>query len=468
MLRRALILLCALFLVGGCAGVAAKAPERVVPRSAETVRLSFAPVVKEVAPAVVSITSRKAIVTRGSPFAGDPFFQFFFHDLRTPSRRIETSLGSGVIIRDDGLVVTNHHVIDGADEIQVVLADRRTFSAKVLWSDPGSDLAFLQLATHGGHLPTASLGDSDTAEVGDLVLAIGNPFGIGQTVTSGIISAKGRTAPELDQDVSFLQTDAAINPGNSGGALVTLDGKVVGINTAIFTRGGGSIGIGFAIPADLVRARLEALGSGRPMTARPWLGAALEPVDQALAQQLGLDRPRGVLVRQVYPKSAADTAGLVAGDVILSVDGVTVDDPAAVEYRLSLKALGDRTRLGIWHRAAERPVEVELGQAPMSPAPDRTLLKGESPLAGVTVANLSPGLSQELQIDMFRRGVVVLAVDPNGPGARLALGRGDIIESVGGRRMASVADLERSRRSDRGSWRIGSNRGGRVTVLTIR
>ncbi len=432
------------------------------------VRLSFAPVVKVVAPAVVSITSRKAVVARRSPFAGDPFFQFFFHDLGVPSRRIETSLGSGVIVRDDGLVVTNHHVIDGADQIQIVLADRRTFSAKVLWSDPGSDLAFLQLDTHGEHLPILALGNSDTAQVGDLVLAIGNPFGIGQTVTSGIISAKGRTAPNLDQDVSFLQTDAAINPGNSGGALVTLDAKLVGINTAIFTRGGGSIGIGFAIPADLVRARLEALRAGRSMTARPWLGAALEPVDQALAEQLGLDRPRGVLVRQVYPESAADRAGLVAGDVILTVDGAVVDDPAAVEYRLSLKALGDRTRLGIWRRSAERSIEVGLGEAPMSPAPDRTTLDGENPLAGVTVANMSPGLNRQLQIDMFRQGVVVLAVDPDGLGARLALRRGDVVESIDGHRTRSVAELEHRLRSSDGSWQIDISRDGRLTVVTIR
>ncbi len=454
--------------MGGCAGVPAKATERVVPGSAGMVRLSFAPVVKEVAPAVVSITSRKAIVTRRSPFAGDPFFQFFFHDMGVPSRRIETSLGSGVIVRDDGLVVTNHHVIDGADQIEVVLADRRTFSAKLLWSDPGSDLAFLQLATHGEHLPTVSLGNSDKVEVGDLVLAIGNPFGIGQTVTSGIVSAMGRTAPNLDQDVSFLQTDAAINPGNSGGPLVTLDGKVVGINTAIFTRGGGSIGIGFAIPADLVRARLEALRSGQSMSARPWLGAALEPIDQALAEQLGLDRPRGVLVRQVYPGSAAAKAGLEAGDVILSVDGVAVEDAAAVEYRLSLRSLGDRVKVGIWRRSGERTVEVGLGAAPMSPAPEKTVIGGENPLAGVTVANMSPGLNQELQIDMFRQGVVVLAVDPNGPGAELALRRGDVIASVGRQKMRSVAELQRSLRSSRRPWQIGIGRDGRLTVLTIR
>ncbi len=456
-------------LLAGCAPGAAQPIERAVPGDAAGIRLSFAPVVRQVAPAVVSITSRKVTVERG-PIFGDPFFDFFFRDfggLGRPRPRVETSLGSGVILRPDGLVVTNHHVIEGAEEIEVVLADRRTFQARVIGSDRASDLAFLRLDVRGERLPTLPLGDSDAIEVGDLVLAIGNPFGIGQTVTSGIVSATGRTHPSLEKDVSFIQTDAAINPGNSGGALVTLDGRLIGINTAIFTRSGGSIGIGFAVPANLVAARLAALETGRGEIVRPWLGAQLQPVDGELARSLGLDRPRGVLVRRVIPDSPAARAGLQPGDVVTSVDGVPVDDPPSLTYRLSLKSPGERARLAVWRRGQERILALPI-EAPDRRPRNVTTLEGRHPLDGLVVGDLTPGLADELELGDVERGVVVLGTEPGRFAGRLGLRRGDVIESLNGRRVGSVGELrEAVRRGTQGRWQIGVRRGEQQLVVSV-
>ncbi len=456
-------------LLAGCATGGAQPVERIVPGDAATARLSFAPVVRKVAPAVVSITSRKVTIERGPVFA-DPFFDFFFRDFGGFGRqrpRVETSLGSGVILRPDGLVVTNHHVVEGAEEIEVVLADRRTFAARPVGSDRSSDLAFLRLDTRGERLPTLALGDSDAIEVGDLVLAIGNPFGIGQTVTAGIVSAKSRTHPSLEKDVSFIQTDAAINPGNSGGALVTLDGRLVGINTAIFTRSGGSIGIGFAVPANLVAARLAALEGGRGELVRPWVGAELQPVDGEIAKGLGLDRPRGVVVRRVIADSPAARAGLQPGDVVLSVDGVPVDDPPSLGYRLSLKPIGERARLVVWRRGQERILALPIEPADRRPRNVATL-EGRHPLDGLVVGELTPGLAEELELGDLDRGVVVLGAEGGRFAVRLGLRRGDVIESVNGRRVGSVRELQEAvRQGARGRWQIGVRRGDQQLLLSV-
>ncbi|HKF70352.1 MAG TPA: trypsin-like peptidase domain-containing protein, partial [Stellaceae bacterium] len=291
------------------------------PRSREAIRLSFAPIVKQAAPAVVNVFSRRVVRTSASPFADDPFFRRFFGNrspFGLPQERVQNSLGSGVIIDPDGLIVTNHHVIQEAQEITVVLSDRREFEAKVLRSDERTDLAVLKIDQKGERLPTLELGDSDALQVGDLVLAIGNPFGVGQTVTSGIVSGLARTAIGISDFRSFIQTDAAINPGNSGGALVDVDGKLVGINTAIYSRSGGSIGIGFAIPTSMVRAVVEGAKTGK-LIARAWLGATGQPVTAEIAQAAGLDRPRGALVKEVVAESPAAQAGIRPGDVIVAI-----------------------------------------------------------------------------------------------------------------------------------------------------
>jgi Do/DeqQ family serine protease len=432
-------------MLGALVATAPPAAAEVVPQSAEQISLTFAPVVRSVAPAVVNIYTRTA--TSRSPledFFADPFFGRFFEDfggLRRPRQRAQTSLGSGVIIEASGLIVTNHHVVDGAEEVMVVLFDRREFPAEVIGADPPSDLALLRIDPGDEALPAVAMGDSDALEVGDLVLAIGNPFGIGQTVTSGIVSALARTAPTLEGDLSFIQTDAAINPGNSGGALVTADGRLAGINTAIFTRGGGSIGIGFAIPVNLVKALVRSVEDGEERLARAWLGASVEAVDGELARTLGLRRPAGVLVNQVHERGPAARAGLEPGDVILAVGGVEVFDERGLNFRLALGTPGESTEVEVWRRGERQRLALPLELPPYQPPPEVTRLGGAHGLAGATVANLSPGFNRELEMDPLRRGVVVLRVERGSAAARLGLRRGDVISGVAGRRLETVDDL---------------------------
>ncbi len=436
--------------LSACAQQRSEMPSQ-VPVSREAIHLTFAPIVKRVAPMVVNITSRKEVEVRGNPFLDDPFFNFFFRDRRAPAptqRQVQQSLGSGVIVGSDGLIVTNHHVVAGADEIDVVLSDRRSFSARIVASDERTDLAFLRIDA-GDRLPAIELADSDAIEVGDLVLAIGNPFGIGQTVTSGIVSATARTAPQLDSEVSFIQTDAAVNPGNSGGALVDIDGRLIGINTAIFSRSGGSIGIGFAIPSNLVRARIAGLdGAKDGQVARPWLGAELRVVDRDVAQGLGIERPVGVLVSRVYPSSAAARAGLVPSDVVVSVDGVQVDDAAALSYRMALHRIGEQARFVVLRKGRQVMVQVPVEPAREQPAADTTTLGRASGLAGATVANLSPALGESLGFDMFDQGVVVVGVQPGSRGQAWRLKPGDVVEAVNGRAVADVKALDGATRAD--------------------
>jgi Do/DeqQ family serine protease len=438
-----------------------------VPRSRAQITLSFAPVVRQAAPAVVNIYARKAARSPQNPFAADPFFRYFFEEFgrREQRRQPENSLGSGVIVEDDGLIVTNYHVVQDADEIMVVLSDRREFQARVVGGDQAADLALLDI--DADHLPALPMGDSDGLEVGDLVLAIGDPFGIGQTVTSGIVSALGRSTPGADSDLSFIQTDAAINPGNSGGALITLDGALVGINTAIFTRGGGSIGIGFAIPVNLVKALIRSVEGGGKGLARAWLGAAVQPVDADLAQTLGLDYPSGVLVSQVYPDGPAARAGLAKGDVILAVDGREVQDPQALNFRLAIGSLGADARLDVWRRGARASLALPLETPPYRPEPHTTTLDGRQPLAGATVANLSPGLNKDLDLDLFQRGVVVLKVERGSPAARLRLRRGDLVARVDDQAITDVTQLSAVLRRARPPWRLEVERGGQRLAVVI-
>lgn len=464
-----------LLLLAGCAGQSGSSPSadlaaaRAVPGARSEIMLSFAPIVRQVAPAVVSVTTRRTAMV-SSPLANDPLFQYFFKQFGvSPSRpqpRTETSLGSGVIVRPDGVIVTNHHVIDGADDIQVVLADRRVFPARVLTSDQGSDLAFLKIDAGAEALPVIPLGDSDQLEVGDLVLAIGNPFGIGQTVTSGIVSAIGRSAPTLDRNNSFIQTDAAINPGNSGGALVTMDGRLIGINTAIFTRGGGSIGIGFAIPSNLVRIREQALTSG-VAASRPWLGADMQNVEPSNYQTYGLDRPEGVLLARIYPDSPADKAGLKPNDVVTAIDGVAVDDPLGLDFRLALKEVGSAAHLTVLRGGGQSDVVIAVLPASADPPAAAAKLADDTPLGGVQVANMSPAFNEEQGFDMFERGVVVLGVAPRSPATQLELRRGDVIETVNGQDVRNVEELQRITKVPVKDWLIAVRRDGERGTIAV-
>jgi serine protease Do len=453
--------------VGGAA-----APRTVVPADVDVIRLSFAPLVREVAPAVVSVTSSRTTRTtrRGDPFFDDPFFRHFFGDLAPfarglPEERRQNSLGSGVIVRAEGLIVTNHHVVEGADEITVILADRTEHRAELVASDERSDLAFLRISA-GRPLPAVPLGDSDRIEVGDLVLAIGNPFGIGQTVTSGIISARARSTPGARSGVSFIQTDAAINPGNSGGALVSMDGELIGVNTAIFTRGGGSIGIGFAIPANLVEARIIGIEQGLT-SARPWLGAAYKPIDTTIAQALDLARPQGLLIERVHPDGAAAAAGLRVGDIVTAVDGVEVFDAPGLNLRLQLEPLGGTVPISVLRRGTALTLELPLAPPPDDPAPDQRRLSGNQPLSGAVVANLSPAFNETLGLDPFAEGVAIVEIEPRSFATRLRLRPGDIVAAVNGESVTSTASLERALARAAQRWVISVERDGQRFDLTI-
>jgi Do/DeqQ family serine protease len=440
-----------------------------VPQSREQIALSFAPIVREAAPAVVNIfTTKEGASSPLDSLLSDPFFDLFFEGQRRALRGpAQQALGSGVIVREDGLIVTNHHVIADAEEIMVVLSDRREYRAEILGDDETADLTLLRIEAGTERLPALPMGDSDVLEVGDLVLAIGNPFGIGTTVTSGIVSALARTTPEIGSDLSFIQTDAAINPGNSGGALVTLDGRLVGINTAIFTQTGGSIGIGFAIPVNLVKALIRSVESGGSTLARAWLGARIQPVDAGLASTLGLRRPVGVLVRQVHPGGPAARAGLAKGDVVLAVDGTEVLDARGLNFRLAIGAVGEDAELEVWRGGERMTMRLALETPPYDPPPQVTTLTGRHALSGATIANMSPGLNEELGFDLFKRGVVVTAIQRGSDAARLRFRRGDIITGLAGERIESVERLgtvvlERSL-----PWHLEVERSGRTLAVVI-
>jgi len=462
MLRFALVLLA---IVGVTPALAA---DEAVPQSRAAIKLSFAPIVKEAAPAVVNVYSRRVIKTQ-SPLLDDPFFRRFFGE-NTPfglrGERVQNSLGSGVILDPQGLIVTNHHVIKDAEETRVVLSDRREFEAKLLLSDEHTDLAVLKIDTHGERLPTLPLGDSDALQIGDLVLAIGDPFGVGQTVTSGIVSALAR-AVGVGDFRSFIQTDAAINPGNSGGALVDLDGRLVGINSAIYSRGGGSIGIGFAIPSDMVRIVLQAARAGTPIV-RPWFGASGQAVTPDLIEELRLPRPVGVLVKEVAPGSPAANAGLRAGDVVTELDGHATDDPDVLRYRIATVAIGTPTRIGYWRGGASRSARLILVAPPEEPPRDNRLIGGRSPFTGATVGNLNPAYDDELGFEPTQRGVVVAGVAGGSTAARLGLASGDILASLNRHPIESVAQLEDLLASTASPWTVAVKRKGKLLSVTVK
>jgi Do/DeqQ family serine protease len=440
------------------AGVAgASAQERRVPNAAE-LRLSYAPVVQRVSPAVVNVYAAKTVQNR-NPLFEDPIFRRFFGVPGGGGPQVQRSLGSGVMVDGSGLIVTNYHVIEGADEMKVSLADKREFEATLVLKDQRTDLAVLRIKD--GHERFASLefANSDVLEVGDIVLAIGNPFGVGQTVTHGIVSALARTQVGITDYQFFIQTDAAINPGNSGGALVDLTGRLVGINTAIFSRSGGSQGVGFAIPANMVQVVVASAKGGGNAVKRPWLGAKLQAVTPEIADSMGLKRPAGALIASVVANSPAAHAGLKPGDVIVSVDGQAVDDTNAFDYRFATKPLGGNAQLGAWRAGREVSVAVVLQTAPEMPR-DEIVIRSRSPFSGAKIANLSPALADELQLQNIDNGVVILDIDKGSYASNLGFQRGDVIQEVNGESIAKTRDLERVTKLPSGSWRIGILRGG--------
>src|SRR5438876_3135382 len=366
----------------------ASAQDRRVPSSASELRLSFAPIVQRVQPAVVNVYAAKTVQNR-NPLLDDPMFRRFFGVPGQQPEQMQRSLGSGVMVDASGLVVTNNHVIEGADQVKVSLADKREFEAEIVLKDSRTDLAVLRVKDGKEKFATLDFANSDELLVGDVVLAIGNPFGVGQTVTHGIVSALARTQVGITDYQFFIQTDAAINPGNSGGALVDLSGRLVGLNTAIFSRSGGSQGIGFAIPVNMVKVVVASAKSGGTSVKRPWLGARLQAVTPEIAESLGLKRPAGALVATVTPMSPAARAGIKTSDLIVAIDGQPVEDANAFDYRFATKPIGGSGRLGIGRSGKEPTLNVALEAAPDTPH-EELVIASPSPFQGAKVSNLSP------------------------------------------------------------------------------
>lgn len=442
-------------------------PRREVPRSRADMMQSFSPLVKATAPAVVNVYADRLVQRNLSPFAGDPFFERFFGQ-RMPNRtEKQSALGSGVIIQSNGIVVTNNHVIEGADDVRVALADGREFHSRILLKDERFDLAILQIDGEGP-FPIVEFGDTDNTEVGDIVLAIGNPFGVGQTVTSGIVSALARNSVGVSDFGSFIQTDAAINPGNSGGALIDMSGRLIGINSSIFSRSGGSNGIGFAIPANLVRAVADTAESGGEVFEPPYIGAAFDPVTADIAEALGLSRAAGALVANVTEGGPAHDAGLRTGDIVLGFNGRPIEHPDALGYRLATTAVGTKAQLDVLARGGRRTVEVTLQAPPQDDPRDRRNLTGENPFSGASVSNITPRLASKMRLPQSLRGVIVTDVPPRSIAARYGFRPGDVIAVINGVEIANVDILEQLLSEGASFWRFEIVRGGQRIRQIIR
>ena len=443
----------------------ALAQDRRLPVSSTELKLSYAPIVQRVQPAVVNVYAAKLVQNR-NPLLDDPIFRRFFGGGGQQPEQMQRSLGSGVMVDPSGLVVTNNHVIEGADQVKVSLSDKREFEAEIVLKDSRTDLAVLRLKDAKEKFPTLDFANSDELLVGDVVLAIGNPFGVGQTVTHGIISALARTQVGITDYQFFIQTDAAINPGNSGGALVDMTGRLVGINTAIFSRSGGSQGIGFAIPANMVRVVVASAKSGGKAVKRPWLGARLQTVTPEIAETLGLKLPNGALVASVTPGSPAARAGLKLSDLIVAIDGQGIDDLNAFDYRFATRPLGGTAQLDIQRNGKPVKLAVPLETAPDT-GRDEIVIKSRSPFQGAKVANISPAVADELHLDSNTEGVVVIDLADDATAASVGFQKGDIILAVNNQKIAKTSDLEKATRESARLWRIIVVRGGQQINVTL-
>src|SRR3954466_15038900 len=443
----------------------ALAQDRRMPVSPAEIKLSYAPIVQRVQPAVVNVYAAKVIQNR-NPLLEDPIFRRFFGVPGQQPEQMQRSLGSGVMVDPSGLVVTNVHVIEGADQVKVSLSDKREFEAEIVLKDSRSDLAVLRLKDSHEKFPTLDFANSDELQVGDVVLAIGNPFGVGQTVTHGIISALARTQVGITDYQFFIQTDAPINPGNSGGALVDMSGKLAGINTAIYSRSGGSQGIGFAIPANMVRVVVASAKGGGKAVKRPWLGARLQAVTPDIAESLGLKRPAGALVATVTEKSPAARAGLKTGDLIVAIDGQTVDDQNAFDYRFATKPLGGSAQIGVVRGGKELTLKIALEIAPETPR-DEIVIRSRSPFMGMKIANISPALADELRISESLEGAVVVDLEAGSLAQNLGFQKGDVIAAVNNEKVTRTRDLDRLAKEQNRRWAITLVRGGQTITVQL-
>lgn len=437
-------------------------------------RSSFSDVVARVSPAVVNIYANKVVQSQVSPFAGDPFLQMFFGNqggvggqIRS---RVERSLGSGVIIQPDGLLVTNYHVIKDANDIRVVFHDRTEKTAKLVNADTNADIAILQVNLDAGEkLPFVEFGDSDSLEVGDVVLAMGNPYGVGQSVSMGIVSALGRSNLGVSDSENFIQTDAAINPGNSGGALVDSNGLLMGINTAIYTKNGGYMGIGFATPSNRVRTIVNSVLTTGEIQ-RVWLGAMGQDLTQDIAEKLGLKSPNGYLINRVIDKSPAADAGLMVGDIVLGVEGKEITGLKTMNARLAEIPIGQHAQLDVFRDGQHNIVSVTMKGLPPRRAEDQFVLGGAGhPFVGYTVEQLSPSLCNDLGLPIEEQGVAIVAL-PNSLAGLLAatgLQPGDILVGINRQEIKTINDLRRALEVKARAWEIIYKRGTRLYRFTI-
>ena len=462
---RFVLFLAAMLVLAGSPASAQTSKAQQVPASRADIAMSFAPVVRETAPSVVNVYAKRIVTSQGrSPFGADPFFRRFFGDEMfggRPRQRAQNSLGSGVIVDSSGIVVTNNHVIQGGTEIRVVLHDNREFDAELVLKDERTDLAILRIKPEGDPLVPLPLGDSDALEVGDLVLAIGNPFGVGQTVTSGIVSALARTRVGVSSYQFFIQTDAAINPGNSGGALVDMNGRLIGINTAIFSRSGGSNGIGFAIPVNMVRSVIEQSLTGASRVVRPWTGADLQDVTADLAAALGIDKPKGALVANLHPNSPLAAAGIKQGDVLLNLDGRDLGNAQEFSFRLATLSIGETAELVFQRKRKSYRTKLNLVAAPEDPPRNTRTIGGRSPFTGLEVMNISPAVADEMGLPSSAEGVVI-SDEGQSLARRFGFRRGDIIVELNDHRPRNVDELETALGDRTGYWDVGILRKGRL------
>ena len=438
-----------------------------VPQSQAEISLGFAPLVKQAAPAVVNIYAK--IVRQQqqrSPFMNDPFFEDFFRGFSNPRPRVESSLGSGVILSEDGVVVSNYHVVAMATEIRVVTTDKREYEARVVLADQASDLAILQLEEAKG-LPYLYLRNSDQVEVGELALAIGNPFGVGQTVSSGIVSGLARSGTASGEGFGYyIQTDAPINPGNSGGALIDVNGDLIGINTRILSRSGGSNGIGFAIPANLVREFVKQARNGAEEFQRPWAGMAGQPVDADLAGSLGMELPEGMVISELHPQSPFAKAGFEVGDVITEVDGEVVNSPSEMVFRMSVAGLDGTSMVTRLRGETRETLVVEMFTAPNDPPARSVVMNENSVLPGLTVGLINPVAIVRLQLPLSATGVAVL--DPGPYAARAGIRAGDILLAINGAEVIASEDVPNLLEQAGRRLRFDLNRRGQRVSLHMR
>ncbi len=437
----------------------------------------FVELAKLVKPSVVNISTTKKVSLRGmpSPHQRDPFFDFFggdpFRDLRPPRQRREQSLGSGVIISADGVIVTNNHVVEKAEEIKVLLPDKREFKGKVLGSDPKTDLAVIKIEAKD--LPAARWGDSDALQVGEYVLAVGSPYGLSQTVTMGIVSAVGRANVGIADYEDFIQTDAAINPGNSGGPLVNVRGEVVGINTAIFSRSGGYQGIGFAAPSNMVH---QVVGSLRKTgkVVRGYIGVMIQDVTPDLAKEFGAKELKGALVADVAKGGPAEKAGFKAGDVVLQFNGKVVEDVAQLRNTVAGTPVGTKIQARVLRDKKEKTVEVVVGELPKEaaerPGEGAEDEPGGDALDGISVQTLTPETAERMNLDRGEQGVVVARVEQDSAWGRAGLRRGDVIQQVNHRKVRTAAEfksqIDRLKKGQTALFLV--NRGGRKLFVTMK